>query len=272
MHEPRHADKVRTTGLVDLQGLLHEQYKYMHVPVYLAIIQVQTFRNHHNRDSKMIGLQALIGILAYFLSIRLTTADSLRMRKCYCLSPTEVGFVTTHNWTRASGAEYLWERHETRVRNDDKCRISGTQCTRGNDSDCWTISEVQCYKGLTEAASPRNEFKACVNVSDVRICNNESRFVTFIGDTRGKVIFQPRRYPPKKVLDCSEECRATWPEKTDMRSACSHRNTNPKSKHFGEDVPSGWHWAGRRLGEDGRFTWGMRATCQDYHYPSFGSG
>jgi len=61
-------------------------------------------------------------------------------------------------------------------------------------------------------------------------------------------------YPPKaklfyeKKLDCSAECREAWPEK-EMKSACTHLNTNRKSKHYDQAVPCGHKWDGNKLRE-----------------------
>jgi len=72
----------------------------------------------------------------------------------------------------------------------------------------------------------------------------------------------------KHVTGCGEECDAMWPGKG-MRSACSYRDVDPKSKHHGEDVPSGFHWnkKGKKLKADDWNGYGLAAACWEYFYP-----
>jgi hypothetical protein len=51
----------------------------------------------------------------------------------------------------------------------------------------------------------------------------------------------------EKKLDCSRECEERLPG---MKSACTHLNTNGKSKHYNEAVPCGYRWKGKKLWED----------------------
>jgi len=94
--------------------------------------------------------------------------------------------------------------------------------------------------------------KACVTVDDGRrMCGSQGNL-----EINGQL---QTLYPPKatlsyqKKLDCSNECRERWPgpkeTKSGMKSACTHLNTNRKSKHYNQAVPCGYKWKGNRLYE-----------------------
>jgi len=213
----------------------------------------------------MVKFNIFAGILACFIVVQTAIADSYNVKRCYCVSPTQVGYVTTYNWTSVpnDNRKYSWERHDTRRRDDKACRwITGEQCT-SDMSECWRMPALwRCYKDLTDVSNPHNFKYACTTIDGKRICAHDK----VIEVDGARTVMKYRKYEAKKVLDCSDECRNMWPEK-DMKSACSHTNTNEKSKHYGEDVPNGYQWQGRHL--RGMGIGSVQATCFEWDYPNF---
>jgi len=95
--------------------------------------------------------------------------------------------------------------------------------------------------------------KACVTVDDGRrMCASQGdleidgRLQTLYPHSKTKATLSY-----EKKLDCSAECRERWPEtKAGMKSACTHLNTNRKSKHYNQAVPCGYTWRGKQLMEE----------------------
>jgi hypothetical protein len=161
----------------------------------------------------MMGVRTLTSILACCLTLRSSVADRFGMKNCYCVSPTEVGYLITYNYTTSLSEEvHTWNRNGTQARNDDMCPLfSGKQCATNDDSDCWAIPQVQCYPAITDAAMPRTFAGKCVAVASMgeRICADSRRVK--IGP---QLYLMPhRRNSGKHVTGCNEECSSMWPAK-----------------------------------------------------------
>jgi len=94
--------------------------------------------------------------------------------------------------------------------------------------------------------------KACVTVDDGRRMCADLSALQIDGQVRYIHKYNSAHTYEKK-LDCSNECRERWPEtketKSGIKSACTHLNTNRKSKHYNQAVPCGYRWKGNRLYE-----------------------
>ena len=97
--------------------------------------------------------------------------------------------------------------------------------------------------------------KACVVVDGKRMCADQGALQI---DERVQYLhkFNTAQSYEKK-LDCSAECAAQWPEK-EMKSACTHLNTNRKSKHYDQAVPCGYFWNGKKLMQ---YMYGLTEAC-----------
>jgi len=194
------------------------------------------------------------------------------MTRCYCVSDTEMGWVAIYNLTSPSfrgmyfnSSSTVWYRNGTVPRDDfDRPHMCGKECN-ADRSDCWDVprksrslsyqlardspltpffcAEVTQYSSLIRRSWP-DYTKACVQVDGRRMCADQSSL-----QVDGQVQYIHRYNAAQSYetkLDCSAECLAQWPEK-EMKSACTHLNTNKKSKHYDQAVPCGHFWKGNKL-------------------------
>jgi len=143
-------------------------------------------------------------------------------QKCFCVSEAEVGYIVTYTYNRTWGdpsTGFVWHRQ-------------GLQPRKSADV-CPDLCGTECNADRSECKQP---FTLCVDDEGVEYCANDYDFR--IGGKRVSFLPRHKRQHRKKLLSCTAECHRAWPEK-EMRSACSHINTNPKSKHYDEAVPCG---------------------------------
>lgn len=197
-------------------------------------------------------------------------AETFTAQKCFCVSEAEVGYIMTYTYNETWGVPGLgvvWSRQGLQPRKSaDVCPdLCGTECN-ADRSNCWDVPQLDwCNQGLTFAASPKVPLTTCTDHAGVDYCANDYEFK--IGGKRRSFLPQhpKKRRHREKLLSCTAECQRAWPGKG-MRSACSHINTNKKSKHYDEAVPCGWGWSGGELKEKSNRSYGGLATCRNDQY------
>jgi hypothetical protein len=198
-------------------------------------------------------------------------ADTYNVKKCLCTSQSEVAQITSYNWTDTnSGTSYAWDVKLNVTRDNDLCPEPWPiQCSSPHPAreDCWDIPKFACYKNLTAYAGPPWASKIrhnCVDVIGKHICGAVDGLEVDRKNARLPEMFRKTR-KGNVIMDCSAECEATWPGQG-FRSACSKRNVNPKSKHYGQDVSGGYAWSGRRLITSDYQTAGMpTGSCVEWN-------
>lgn len=217
----------------------------------------------------MVLLKHILNLGVWCLSAGLVTADTFSIKKCHCTSHDHLGYVTTHNWTSPSRSPHIWKKSRLYENWTSKCdRSYGYQCSRHNSTDCWNVRDVWCQPGFVYASEPFRIKDACTTLQDgTELCANA--YVMQI-DGKKHHLDGPYKLEIGLVYDCEEECEAEWPGKQ-MRSACTYKNKNKKSKFFGADVPSGFvlDKKGMPQDHDARRGGGSGVACQEYSYDYF---
>jgi hypothetical protein len=203
-------------------------------------------------------------------------ADSLNIKRCFCVSATELGRVSSYNWTNTAEQDsYVWNDNFIGTRNDTVCPImQGIHCKspHPDTNDCLTIPDLTCYPSVIKKVKPTGcSMDSCADVDGRHICANE-RQITVDGKETLCLHWYGRNLREAKgvkVMDCTSVCEAMWPEKG-LRNACAHRNTNEKSKHYGQDVFNGYAWKGWKLWEIPG--WSATHVCMEWNIKGFKAG
>lgn len=176
-----------------------------------------------------------------------------------------MGYIMTYNYTsNIDGRNVAWDRHALQPRKNAICPdLCGQECN-ADQTECYDVPQLDhCYNRTTNGASPRMPHTLCATKQGTQYCADD---YTFQIDGGRKTWLQGvKKVTREKLVDCDIECRQTWLEKH-MKSACSHINTNPKSRHYNEKVPCGYYWHGKELVEDG-WPHGRSAACRLDTYP-----
>jgi len=109
-------------------------------------------------------------ILAYLLTVclafgtaQLALASKLAMTRCYCISDTEVGFVSIYNLTTSSpspadkdsnSSSTVWYRNKTLPRiGSDTQSTCGTECNAAR-TECWNVPSESFVLPLFTSSFP----------------------------------------------------------------------------------------------------------------------